>query len=310
MEGGQNGGHAGSAVETMTQDAGPLAACILVLRLRAPGTGEEALRALAGAAGAAWDGRRRAVLQTRDALAIVGRVAPSVALHAARRAAAHPRAGAVAIALHHGPLRVLEGQRVAGEGLASATLLAGLAGTRTIVSEAFRQALAAEAPRLAGELDAASDLSVPAGEALYRDDAARARRRGERRTLLAAGGIVALLGVGWAGRLVRERYEAAHRPALVLLDIQPSGEVFVDGVARGTSPPLTQLEVPPGAHTIEVRGARAKPLVVQVQLQPGEQLSLRHVFQAPPRRPAAPPRSRPAPALPPEPGPFERFKFW
>ncbi|GAB3758599.1 hypothetical protein GCM10028796_04510 [Ramlibacter monticola] len=308
MAGGQNGAHAGGVVEAMKQDPGSAAACILALRPRGPGTGEDVLRAVAKAAAAGWDAGYRAVLQSGEGLALVGFVAPSVALLAARRAAAHPKAGQVVLALHHGPVRVLDGQRVAGESLTRAALLASLAGTRTLVSETFRQALAADAPRLARELDAASDVSTHDGDALYRDDMALARQRAQRRSLLAAGGIVALLGAGAAGRIARESYEAAHRPALVLLDIRPSGEIFVDGVPQGTSPPLTRLPVPPGAHTIEVRGARAKPLVVQVYLQPGQELSLQHVFPLPPRRPAAPPKGKPVPA--PAPGPFERFRFW
>ena len=308
MAGGQNGAHAGGVGEAMKQDPGSAAACILALRPRGPGTGEDVLRAVAEAAAAGWDAGYRVVLQSREGLALVGCVAPSVALLAARRAAAHPKAGHVALALHHGPVRVLDAQRVAGESLARAAILAGLAGTPTLVSEAFRQALATEAPKLARELDAAGDLSTQDGESLYRDDLALVRQRARRRSLLATLGIVALLGAGAAGRIARESYEAAHRPALVLLDIRPSGEIFVDGVPQGSSPPLTRLPVPPGAHTIEVRGVRAKPLVVQVYLQPGEELSLQHVFPPPPRRPAAPPRGKPAPA--PAPGPFERFRFW
>lgn len=308
VAGGQNGAHAGAGIDAMSGDPKTPARCILMLRLRAAGNGDDALRAVAGAAAAAWDRTRRVVLQAPEGIALVGAVAPTLALEAARRAAAHPRAGEVAMALHHGPVRVLGEQRVAGEGLASAVGLAAMAGSRTIVSEAFRQALAAEAPRRAGELDAASDVSAQDGEVVYRDDARRARRIGQRRTLFAAAGILLVLGAGWSARAARDAWQAAHRPALIALDIRPSGEVLVDGVPQGTSPPLVQLQLAPGAHTIEVRNGRAKPLLVQVQLQPGEELSVKHVFPPPPpaRRPAAKPKTAPTPA----PGPFERFKFW
>jgi hypothetical protein len=311
LEGAQNGAHAGGDGAAMTQDPRPVAGCILFLRLRgvagAPAAAEDALRAVVEAAALAWDRKRRVVLQAADGFAIAGPVLPSTALAAARRAAAHAQAGAVAVALHHGPLRVLGDSRVAGEGLTTAAVLAGLAPQGTILSDAFRQALVQEAPDLARDLDPVTEIAGPGGTALYRHDADRARRRGQRRTLLAAGGMAALLAAGWGGREARRRYEAAHRPALLLLDIRPAGEVFVDGVSQGTSPPLTRLSVAPGPHTIEVRSARAKPLHLEVQLQPGQELPIRHVFAPPPApRRATPPKARPKA----EPGPLERFKFW
>jgi hypothetical protein len=282
--------------------------CILFLRRGAQAPGEEALRAVTQAAAAGWGRHGRVVLQAPEGFAIAGPVAPAHALEAARRAAAHAQAGEVALALHHGALRVqgaAAAARIAGEGLTTAAVLAGLAGPRTLVSNAFRQALAEQAPRLAEDLQPVKDLAGPGGAALFRDDAAGARARGQRRTLLAAGGIAALLVAGGVAREARLRYEAAHQPAVILLEIRPSGEVFVDGVAQGTSPPLTRVSVAPGAHTIEIRSPRAKPLRLQVDLKPGQQMPLQHVFAPPPRRAApAKPRSRH------EPGPFERFKFW
>ena len=68
------------------------------------------------------------------------------------------------------------------------------------------------------------------------------------------------------------------------------------------APPLVRLSVPPGPHIIEVRNGRFKPLSMQVHLQPGEEMHLKHVFAAPP----APARR----ARPKEPGVLDRFKFW
>jgi len=139
------------------------------------------------------------------------------------------RDDAFAAALHAGGLeeRLLADDtlaaaaaRIAGEGLTTAAVLAGLAGPRTLVSNAFRQALAEQAPRLAEDLQPVKDLAGPGGAALFRDDAAGARARGQRRTLLAAGGIAALLVAGGVAREARLRYEAAHQPAVILLDIR------------------------------------------------------------------------------------------
>jgi serine/threonine-protein kinase len=81
---------------------------------------------------------------------------------------------------------------------------------------------------------------------------------------------------------LRRRNEAAAaatvRDGTVNLAITPWGEVFVDGVGRGVSPPLTQLSLPPGAHTIEVRNSSSPPLAVRVELRSGESISLQHRF--------------------------------
>ena len=316
--GAQNGADAGS-FGAMTQEPRPVAGCILFLRPRAPAAAQaseanpaQALRAVAEAAAARWEAPRRIVLQSPEGLAIVGPVSPSAALACARRAAAHPQAAAVAIALHHGLLRVLGDPaglaRVTGDGITTAAVMAGLGGGRMLLSTAFRDALADEAPRRAAELEAVKDIAGPGGAALFRDHPERARSRAQRRSLLAAGGIVALLAAGGAIREARQRYAEAHRPALVLLEIRPAGEVFVDGVSQGMAPPLTRLSLPPGPHTIEVRSGRAKPLRAELELQPGEERRLKHVFvqPAPPRRSVAPAKPRPTPA----PGPLDRFKFW
>ncbi len=82
---------------------------------------------------------------------------------------------------------------------------------------------------------------------------------------------------------MRRRSESAStavpvRDGTVNLAVTPWGEVFVDGVARGVSPPLTQLSLSPGAHTIEIRNSSAPPLSVRVELRSGEAISLQHRF--------------------------------
>jgi len=81
----------------------------------------------------------------------------------------------------------------------------------------------------------------------------------------------------------RRRTEAASsampvRDGVVQLAVAPWGEVYVDGAARGVSPPLTQLTLPPGPHTIEVRNGSAPPFVVRIELRSGETISLQHRF--------------------------------
>jgi hypothetical protein len=94
-----------------------------------------------------------------------------------------------------------------------------------------------------------------------------------------------VLGTGFAARARRLSIAAAHRPAALVLDVRPSAEVYVDGELKGPAPPLARLSVPPGPHSIELRNGRLRPLTMQVHLQPGEEMALKHVFVAPPPAP-------------------------
>jgi hypothetical protein len=63
------------------------------------------------------------------------------------------------------------------------------------------------------------------------------------------------------------------------LSILPWGEVYVDGKRRGVSPPLRSIELPPGAHTVEVRNTSFPSHVQRVQVASGEQVRIRHRFR-------------------------------
>ncbi|MDQ3214817.1 MAG: serine/threonine protein kinase, partial [Pseudomonadota bacterium] len=68
------------------------------------------------------------------------------------------------------------------------------------------------------------------------------------------------------------------RDGVVTLAVSPWGEVSVDGTPRGVSPPLTQLSLAPGVHTIEIRNGAAAPLVARIEVRAGETLGLQHRF--------------------------------
>jgi hypothetical protein len=65
----------------------------------------------------------------------------------------------------------------------------------------------------------------------------------------------------------------------VKVDVRPWGEIFVDGVSRGVSPPLKSFTLPAGRHTIEVRNANLPPYRASVDLKGGQPYTVRHVFQ-------------------------------
>ena len=66
---------------------------------------------------------------------------------------------------------------------------------------------------------------------------------------------------------------------MVELTVAPWGDVYVNGDARGTTPPLQHLTLPAGRHTIEVRNGDRQPYVAQVDVAPGRPQHLNYRFQ-------------------------------
>jgi hypothetical protein len=315
----------------MNAESAPLTVPASVLFLRMRGWGDALpseqsrrrtqLAATLRAALAAWSEDRRVVLEASDGLAVVGEGDPAEALQAARLAAQSTRDQAIGIGLHHGPVRAtgetVSQVRVHGDGIDTAAALAAFEGPQPVlVSQSFREALAARSPRQAEALRPAGEMVDERlrSHALFVFDPLPARRRAVRRSLAGVLGLALLLAAGLAARQVRERYEEAHRPAVLVLDIKPAGEVFVDGEAKGTAPPLVRLSLPPGPHSIEIRSGKLPPMTTEVQLQPGEQMELKHVFVPPAPAPAV---RKPKPQPPRKLTPaeklertIEKYKFW
>jgi class 3 adenylate cyclase len=63
------------------------------------------------------------------------------------------------------------------------------------------------------------------------------------------------------------------------LAVAPWGEVLVDGKRRGVSPPLRTIDLPPGAHTIELRNSTFPAHVERVELKAGEAVRIKHRFR-------------------------------
>jgi class 3 adenylate cyclase len=74
---------------------------------------------------------------------------------------------------------------------------------------------------------------------------------------------------------------AAPKPASIRFHIKPEGFVYIDGVAKGRTPPLTHIEVSPGRHSIEVRNGEFPPLKLRVSLGRAEEMTVSHSFVAP-----------------------------
>jgi hypothetical protein len=80
----------------------------------------------------------------------------------------------------------------------------------------------------------------------------------------------------------RERNTAAApapRLGTIRLAIAPWGRVIVDGKERGVSPPLRQIQVPLGPHTVEIRNTTFPSRVAKVEVKAGESIRIKHHFR-------------------------------
>jgi serine/threonine-protein kinase len=72
---------------------------------------------------------------------------------------------------------------------------------------------------------------------------------------------------------------ALKEVATLQLAVSPWGEVFIDGESRGTSPPLSAIQVAPGTYRIEVRNSTLAPYRVEVNVGSGDTRRIRHRFE-------------------------------
>jgi len=76
----------------------------------------------------------------------------------------------------------------------------------------------------------------------------------------------------------KEAAPASGASAIVLLNVRPWGEVYLDGKMAGVSPPLTKLTVASGEHVIEIKNANFPVFSKVVKLKAGDESSIRHAF--------------------------------
>ena len=66
--------------------------------------------------------------------------------------------------------------------------------------------------------------------------------------------------------------------ALITLAIAPWGEVYVDGIRIGVSPPVNEVEVAPGKRKIEIKNG-AFPVYTQVvEVKADQKVRIKHKF--------------------------------
>jgi serine/threonine-protein kinase len=82
-----------------------------------------------------------------------------------------------------------------------------------------------------------------------------------------------------AQRPARSSLAPAPARGVIAFAVAPWGEVFVNGAAQGTTPPLTQLLLPAGRHTIELRNGQRQPYIAEVDVSPDHPQRISHRFQ-------------------------------
>ncbi|APV50502.1 hypothetical protein BWI17_12855 [Betaproteobacteria bacterium GR16-43] len=68
-------------------------------------------------------------------------------------------------------------------------------------------------------------------------------------------------------------------PATLVFSVQPWGEVFVNGKARGVVPPMKSLKLDPGKYKIEIRNSTFPAHVETLDLKARDEITVRHRFQ-------------------------------
>jgi eukaryotic-like serine/threonine-protein kinase len=71
----------------------------------------------------------------------------------------------------------------------------------------------------------------------------------------------------------------APSQGVIELAVAPWGDIYVNGKARGTTPPLQRLMLPAGRHVIEIRNGERQPFVTQIDVTPGQPQQLSYRFQ-------------------------------
>lgn len=247
----------------------------------------------------------RLVLEAPEGVAVVVLGGPAMALELAKRSQFAAEGLPLCIGLNHGPVMpgsdTQRGPGLLGDGLAAAVTLSNAAVPgRLLASRSFREALKASEPGRVRELGPAgtyTDAHLRAHE-LFALDWRPAFVRRLRLIAFGAVTIIAIIGAGFAARFVRLAYEPPPPPApppvvpaVIHFQINPRGEVLVDGVLQGTSPPLTELELYPGPHTIEVRNSPYPPLRLELSLVARQEMTVSHTFVTPKSPARSTPRS-------------------
>ncbi|MNR27899.1 hypothetical protein D3C85_1451940 [compost metagenome] len=89
----------------------------------------------------------------------------------------------------------------------------------------------------------------------------------------------AVLEAPEAPAAVEEAPKPKPVPVTVRLDIRPWGEVWINGVARGISPPVKEVKLIPGKYQVVLRNADLPPFRMTLEVKAGKAGVISHTFQ-------------------------------
>ena len=72
---------------------------------------------------------------------------------------------------------------------------------------------------------------------------------------------------------------AAPTEGRLAIAASPWGEVFVDGQSRGVTPPLTELKLPPGTYTVQIRNSEFPPFERRITIEAGKRSRITAKFK-------------------------------
>jgi hypothetical protein len=162
------------------------------------------------------------------------------------------------------------------------------------VTQDFVRALESNAPEIAADLTSAGEFTDTRvrQHQLFTPDPKRGIERRRRTLWTGVGGVIAILLLGVFAREAN-RIFFPPSPAIITLAVKPRGEVFVDGVSKGFSPPLKNVEVEAGKHVVTLRNPGSPPLELALNLKAGEETTITHTFttrRSEPRKAPQPPQ--------------------
>ncbi len=234
----------------------------------------------------------RIILDAPDGMAIAVLDNPAGALQIAQRCMSAAAAGvSMAVAINHGAIRLAPDENghdgLIGDAVGTAAAIAHFAGpARLFVSRSFREALAESSPARAISIRPAgifTDANVRTHE-LFAPDPASATRRRKILAGVGAGFLVVILAVvAYFHEPIRRNLRSGQQATLAF-NLSPDGDVVVDNVARGKSPPLANLKLEPGTHTVEFKRKGEIPFRTSVDLQAGRTTTIEYEFSPGPQR--------------------------
>lgn len=72
---------------------------------------------------------------------------------------------------------------------------------------------------------------------------------------------------------------APPAPVRVSINVRPWGEIVVNGVSRGVTPPLKTLRLAPGRYSVTIRNTAQPPYRTTLEVKPGKPAMITHIFR-------------------------------